>query len=304
MEKIRHIRAVYFTPVLMVTTFSLSLIACGDVDQKGMDTQGHAEHNGPPCPEADWNHLPVVSLGAVIEVDVPTGVNVRTAMLDGIHNMPPERLSDSTLFQFDTAGVHTLFAMSDATDCSATITYAVVEVMSEFPTTDGVDKEDPRIQGWASSWSMPVQYGTAVDEMWQTPERAMGPASGSSTDIVSLGEGGQIEVFFDGALYNGEGADFAVFENSFAFNFLEVARVAVSSDGVHFAQFPMIYLGTEEIDSFGYHEPQLMHGLAGKYPGGVGTPFDLEELFYTQVKVELVKLLLPQQLLYALLKMA
>jgi hypothetical protein len=34
---------------------------------------------------------------------------------------------------------------------------------------------------------MPVQCGEAVDEMWQAPERAMGPTSGTSTDVVSLG---------------------------------------------------------------------------------------------------------------------
>jgi hypothetical protein len=128
-------------------------------------------------------------------------------------------------------------------------------------------------------------------DMWQTPERAMGPASGQPADIVSLGAGGQIELFFDGELYNGDGVDFAVFENGFSPIFLELGFVEVSSDGIHFAQFPTIYLGTNAINPFQTHSPEIMYGFAGRFPKGVGTPFDLEDLkFDPEVRSGLVDL--------------
>ena len=81
---------------------------------------------------------------------------------------------------------------------------------------------------------------------------------------------------FDGK-FSREGVDFAVFENGFSPTFLEIAVVEVSSDGVHFAAFPTIYLGTAAIDPYGDHEPGIMYGFAG-VSAGVGTPFDLEDL--------------------------
>ena len=69
-----------------------------------------------------------------------------------------------------------------------------------------------------------MAFGTDVDEHWQTPERAMGPATGRSTDIVSLGAGGYIEVFFEGQVFNDDGDDFAIFENSLLSTFLNSRR--------------------------------------------------------------------------------
>jgi hypothetical protein len=95
---------------------------------------------------------------------------------------------------------------------------------------------------------------------------------------MSLGAGGQITYFFPTAIANGPGFDFALFENSFSDDFLELAQVAVSSDGVHFVTLPHAYLGTQSIMGFGSHDPTLIFGLAGKYRVGFGTPFDLETL--------------------------
>ena len=264
--------------LLFLLSFSVCSLACGNAHDDTVVDYDLTEDNGPPCPTADWMHLPVLNVGTSQEVSAPEGIRVRTAIVPGLHDMLPAQFTETRSLQFNEVGLNTVFAITDGTTCSSTVIRRVVEVVYAFPTSDGVDKADPKIQAWASSWAMPVSYGESVVELWQTPELAMGPASGQPTDIVSLGEGGQIEVFFDGEIYDGEGPDFVVFENSFSPTFLEIGIVEVSSDGIHFAQFPVLYLGTEAIDAYGDHPPEIMYGFAGRYPAGVGTPFNLQDL--------------------------
>jgi len=97
---------------------------------------------------------------------------------------------------------------------------------------------------------------------------------------VSLGDGGSIILTFDGVIKNGAGFDFAVFENSFSDDFLELAFVEVSSDGVNFFRFPAISNTdtTTQTGSFGSTDATKINNLAGKYRALYGTPFDLEEL--------------------------
>lgn len=138
-------------------------------------------------------------------------------------------------------------------------------------------KDDPSFVEWATGW---VNYnpGTEVDEQWQTPEKALGKAEGTSYDIVSLGRGGEITMTFDVPIADGEGWDFAVFENSFNDTFLELGYVEVSSDGEHFFRFPNDSLTPSPVGGFGSVDPTNVNGLAGKYRQGYGTPFDLAEL--------------------------
>lgn len=110
---------------------------------------------------------------------------------------------------------------------------------------------------------------------------ALGPAKLNAT--VSLGDGGQATLTFDRPIRNGAGPDFAVFENGFAANdkyFLELAFVEVSSDGRNFFRFPAQSLTdtSQQVAPFGLMDPTKINNLAGKYPFGFGTPFDLEEL--------------------------
>lgn len=111
---------------------------------------------------------------------------------------------------------------------------------------------------------------------------AIGPATLDNTmDAVSLGDGGSALVTFERPIRNGEGPDFAVFENSFNDSFLELAFVEVSSDGEHFVRFPATSLTpTDEQVSgaVGGVDPTMLNNLAGKFQIGYGTPFDLEEL--------------------------
>jgi len=109
-------------------------------------------------------------------------------------------------------------------------------------------------------------------------EYALGRAG--DNPMISLGDGGSATLQFDGTLRNGNGYDFAVFENSFDGAFLELAFVEVSSDGERFVRFPA-YSETDTVNgtaAFGYTNPEQIHNLAGKYPVFYGTPFDLDEL--------------------------
>lgn len=110
---------------------------------------------------------------------------------------------------------------------------------------------------------------------------AIGPATpNNSMDAVSLGDGGSALVTFERPIQNGEGPDFAVFENDNNGGFLELAFVEVSSDGVHFVRFPATSLTPTEtqVGTFGFVDPTFINNLAGKFQIGYGTPFDLEEL--------------------------
>ncbi|MGI9470903.1 MAG: DUF4465 domain-containing protein [Rubripirellula sp.] len=137
--------------------------------------------------------------------------------------------------------------------------------------------DDPAIVAWATE---AVSYlpGGEVDAAFQLPENALGSAEGTSSEVASLGRGGEITLTFGAPIRDGLGDDFAVFENSFSDTFLELAFVEVSSDGVNFVRFENDSLTAEAVDAFGAVDPTNVHNLAGKYRQGFGTPFDLEEL--------------------------
>jgi hypothetical protein len=101
-----------------------------------------------------------------------------------------------------------------------------------------------------------------------------------SNGVVSLGDGGAAICKFQFPIMNGLGFDFAVFENSFDDTFLELAFVEVSSDGINFFRFPSHSLSDtlNQTGSFGATDATKINNLAGKYRGGYGTPFDLQEL--------------------------
>lgn len=145
--------------------------------------------------------------------------------------------------------------------------------------------DDPAILGWATTCVInrgyqniaspgdTAYYGNASD--------AIGPSSTStSSGVVSLGDAGTAVLTFDVPIMNGQGYDFAVFENALNHTFLELAFVEVSSDGVHYYRFPSVSNTQidQQIGNGGALDPRGVHNLAGKYIVGYGTPFDLEEL--------------------------
>jgi hypothetical protein len=101
-----------------------------------------------------------------------------------------------------------------------------------------------------------------------------------ASGVVSLGDGGNAIVSFLYPVKDGPSWDFAVFENSFNDDFLELAFVEVSSDGVNFFRFPSHSLTdtSVQVGSFGSTQANEIDNLAGKYRGLYGTPFDLQEL--------------------------
>lgn len=137
-----------------------------------------------------------------------------------------------------------------------------------------VAKDSPTIAAWASSYS-DYTPGPNVSAPFANPAQALGLATGVATDVVSLGDSGRITLTFGGLIFDGPGADFAVFENSFNDTFLELAWVEVSSDGTHFFRFPGFSFTPGPVGGFGAVDPTNIDGLAGKYRGGFGTPFDL-----------------------------
>ncbi|MCF6172106.1 MAG: T9SS type A sorting domain-containing protein [Bacteroidales bacterium] len=114
-----------------------------------------------------------------------------------------------------------------------------------------------------------VSFGEATD--------AVGKAD---TAVVSLGDGGVATLSFANPIANGPGTDFAIFENGFLDDFLELAFVEVSSDGENYFRFSAVSLTPteEQIETFGRLDATFIHNLAGKYRVGFGVPFDLEEL--------------------------
>jgi hypothetical protein len=85
---------------------------------------------------------------------------------------------------------------------------------------------------------------------------------------------------FEHGIKNGDGWDFAVFENSFSDTFLELGYVEVSTDGICFARFDNVSLTKDPVGEFGSVDYTEIHGFAGKYRQGLGTPFDLADLAY------------------------
>ena len=75
--------------------------------------------------------------------------------------------------------------------------------------------------------------------------------------IVSLGDNGIITLGFEHPIKNGNGPDFAVFENSFSNTFLELAHVEVSTNGIDFIRIPSVSLTqtNTQIDGFGTLDP-------------------------------------------------
>lgn len=109
---------------------------------------------------------------------------------------------------------------------------------------------------------------------------ALGPATGSITDVLSLGDSGVATLSFNQFITDGPGYDFAIFENGFTDNYIEMAHVEVSSDGIHFFRFPSTTEVPLTVQSGNgtYTDCRMMNNLAGKYRIGYGTPFDLGDL--------------------------
>ncbi len=150
------------------------------------------------------------------------------------------------------------------------------------PGSTAISTDSSIFVQWASACLVARGYMDISDTSLGYANYGMDTAAVGIADfnVVSLGDGGSAVLYFDTPLVNGSGFDFAVFENSFSDEFLELAFVEVSSDGSRFFRFGSTSntQTEEQVDTFGTLDATKLHNLAGKYRGGYGTPFDLEEL--------------------------
>ena len=180
--------------------------------------------------------------------------------------------------------------------CSIIILAGLVQtVMAQFAPQAGVagstaiHKSSGSFTGWATGCMVTRGYLDINDKqqgLVTSGTDAMGAGEANNT-LVSLGDSGIAVLTFSHPIYDGPGPDFAVFENGFAdpsnpeMAFLELAFVEVSSDGVNYFRFPPICNTptSPQIPMAGvYVDARRINNLAGKYIGGYGTPFDLNEL--------------------------
>lgn len=156
------------------------------------------------------------------------------------------------------------------------------------PCDAPVSKNSAAILEWAS---IIVDYSPApgVAPAYQNPTTGYGSLGDLTAAQIADGVlPGSSTVGFATGIGNGEGADFAVFENGFMSGnpsglFMELAYVEVSSNGIDFARFDSISTNTAPVSGsggFSNWDVTNVYNLAGKHMSGWGTPFDLEELLF------------------------
>ena len=160
--------------------------------------------------------------------------------------------------------------------------------------SNAISINDSRIVSWAKGVEVQRGYqgnSTTLLATYGKHYMAQDMPDSTTTSAISLGRKGEAIISFDRPIYNGHGYDFAVYENGFDTNFLELAFVEVSSNGVDYFRFPSQSISSSESDV----SPSKIHNLAGKYPLGWGTPFDLDDIddhpSLDKVNIRFVKLI-------------
>ncbi len=154
--------------------------------------------------------------------------------------------------------------------------------------THGVAYNDPRFVGWATGIDMHWPTGFVPGGEYDDASKALGPAPGTSNDVVTFGNRGWAVLSFNRVIRNLPGPDLAVFENGFnnpalpGTLFAELAWVEVSSDNVNYARFPSVSLNAWP-GEYGSLDPTKVYNLAGKHVNNndqawQGTPFNLSDL--------------------------
>lgn len=158
-----------------------------------------------------------------------------------------------------------------------------------FPGSTAVYFDSPEIVAWASGCVVErgfININNPSLGLADYGDDGMATGKADGVSCVSLGDGGIATLTFQSPIRNGEGPDFAVFENATAWPFdtslflLELAFVEVSSDGRNYFRFPSYCnLSSEkQVGASTHVDPCLIHNLAGKYEVLYGTPFDLDDL--------------------------
>ncbi len=154
---------------------------------------------------------------------------------------------------------------------------------ADTPGTTAIFKDSSVFVNWATGCEVsrgPQDIAIDGSPLVSVGESHFAIGMSGANGVVSLGDGGSAVLTFERPIINGSGWDFAVFENGFTNDFLELAFVEVSSDGVNYFGFET----TSEIQTniqvgaFDYTDATEINNFAGKYRAQYGTPFDLEEL--------------------------
>jgi hypothetical protein len=172
--------------------------------------------------------------------------------------------------------------------CSSVSARAQYSPQAGLPGSIAISASSGLISGWATQCLIfrgfkdianpSLGHASAGDS-----SLAIGPADNQT---VSLGDSGVADLTFEFPIYNGDGADFAVFENGFVNTsndsqaFLELGFVEVSSDGLNYFRFPANSLTQNkvQINNDNYIYANDLNNLAGSFTALNGTPFDLQEL--------------------------
>jgi len=174
-----------------------------------------------------------------------------------------------------------------------TLSFLPLFTLAQFPPPAGqpgstaIYKDSSAFVNWAKTCSVQLGYINIVDTTkedagsnkanWGVEADALDTAD---NNVISLGDGGIATLTLYPPITNGNGFDFAVFENGLSDNFLELGFVEVSSDGNRFVRFASTSLTPEspQTGTFGLTDATKINNLAGKYRALFGTPFDLNEL--------------------------
>jgi hypothetical protein len=234
-----------------------------------------------PCTGPFAPVLESLPTSAILPVFANAGDILETGTGTATDDGPSAWTSGSTIQLPPTSTNLRAFARVAATLCPSALAFdQLYPVRDKFapaagaPESTAIAKDDPRLLDWASRVSE-YKEGTNLTPEWTDTARALGPAGNDTTAVTSLGEGGSITVGFAASVRDGEGYDFAVFENGFSDDYLELAFVEVSSDGVNFSRFDAASLTESPVGGYGTLDPTRLQGFAGKYRLGWGTPFDL-----------------------------
>jgi len=120
------------------------------------------------------------------------------------------------------SGLTHVLAQTTAAGCAPDPFDAVYDVRASYapappdPATTAVPYDDPRIVGWATAVASYAPGPGATNPQFMVPSQALGPAGTDTLAVVSLGNGGTITVTFDSPIADGDGWEFAVYENTFA----------------------------------------------------------------------------------------
>ena len=160
-----------------------------------------------------------------------------------------------------------------------------------LPGSDAIPATSNRFVNWAANCTIKRGLMNIADASLGYASAGDSTAALGAADngIVSLGDSGVAVVTFAKPIYDGPGADFAVFENGFintandSESYMELAFVEVTSDGINYFRFPASSNTQINVQTGNgnYLNACNINNLAGKYIAMYGTPFDLQELVGT-----------------------